>query len=187
MGQFALGIRSLLIKAAVFVALAALLAWVLGGTLFPRPSRAEVLALAANGYEWYWRVSVYGDRALEAAMPEEHIQWELLWKERNSAKLHVLEDRTWYEVAGPILRENRLYFGGRPADVASSRSQWMIACVDDQRKVVERWPMPDRLAVEQQLARLEAGFALQDVKAILAQRELVLDPPAKMVEESTPQ
>lgn len=37
MGQILLGFRSLALKIAVFVALAALLAWTLGGTLWPRP------------------------------------------------------------------------------------------------------------------------------------------------------
>ena len=36
MGQIVLGFRSLAVKVAVFVALAALLAWILGGTLWPR-------------------------------------------------------------------------------------------------------------------------------------------------------
>ena len=36
MGQVALGFRSLLVRAAVFFIMAALLAWALGGTLGPR-------------------------------------------------------------------------------------------------------------------------------------------------------
>ena len=44
MGQFALGIRSLLIRLAVFFVMAVLLAWALGGTLWPR---AEVIDLDA--------------------------------------------------------------------------------------------------------------------------------------------
>ena len=37
MGQVVLGFRSLAVKLAVFVALATVLAWILGGTLWPRP------------------------------------------------------------------------------------------------------------------------------------------------------
>lgn len=37
MGQILLGFRSLAVKIAVFVVLASLLAWILGGTLWPRP------------------------------------------------------------------------------------------------------------------------------------------------------
>ena len=35
--QVILGLRSLIVKAVVFFIMAALLAWALGGTLFPRP------------------------------------------------------------------------------------------------------------------------------------------------------
>ena len=36
MGQVILGFRSLLVKIAVFVLMAAMLAWILGGTLWPK-------------------------------------------------------------------------------------------------------------------------------------------------------
>ena len=36
MGQIYLGFRSLLVKIAIFVVMAALLAWALGGTLWPK-------------------------------------------------------------------------------------------------------------------------------------------------------
>jgi hypothetical protein len=36
--------------------------------------------------------------------------------------------------------------------------------------------MPDRLAVEQQLARIAAGLPIQDAKTIAQQRAAVLDP-----------
>jgi len=62
MGQITLGIRSLLIKGAVFFLLAALLAWVLGGTLFPRAERADYPAVQFAGAEWNVRLSVGGDR-----------------------------------------------------------------------------------------------------------------------------
>ena len=42
MGQVALGFRSLLIKLAVFFMMAVLLAWALGGTLWPRAEVADL-------------------------------------------------------------------------------------------------------------------------------------------------
>ena len=57
MGQLALGIRSLLLRSAVFVVLAALLAWVLGGTLFPAPQRVNLPSWSWGGAAWNWRVT----------------------------------------------------------------------------------------------------------------------------------
>jgi len=59
MGQLALGFRSLLFKVAVFVTMAALLAWILGGTLFPHPVTAiQAPTLTAGGTTWAWQVSI---------------------------------------------------------------------------------------------------------------------------------
>jgi len=57
MGQLALGLRSLAVRFAVFVVLAALLAWILGGTLFPAPQRVNFPAWQFDGAAWNWRVS----------------------------------------------------------------------------------------------------------------------------------
>jgi hypothetical protein len=53
MGQFTLGLRSLLIRSTIFVVMAALLAWALGGTLFPRPAISDFHAQRAqfNGHK----------------------------------------------------------------------------------------------------------------------------------------
>ena len=41
------------------------------------------------------------------------------------------------------------------------------------------YTMPDRLAVEQQLARVSDGLEVQDADIIRAQRGLVIDPPVE--------
>ena len=180
MGQLALGFRSLLIKAAIFVVMAALLAWALGGTLWPRPSRAEIFATSLGGLDWYWRVSVYDHRAPD----EEYVVWELIWRDREGTP-HVLDNAKWYDIAGPVRHDDRLYFGGRRADVGQSDSRWMIYAVDQSHEIVDRDRMPDRLAVEQQLERLEEGLALQDEHTILLQRPRVLDPEGDLAEEES--
>ncbi len=61
MGQVALGLRSLAIRITVFVVMAALLAWALGGTLWPRPASAvQRPVLEAGGSQWGWLVTVDG-------------------------------------------------------------------------------------------------------------------------------
>ncbi|MCH2141099.1 MAG: hypothetical protein MK100_08720 [Phycisphaerales bacterium] len=59
MGQVALGLRSLFIRIAVFVVMAALLAWALGGTLWPRPvSAIQRPVVDVSGSQWGWEVTV---------------------------------------------------------------------------------------------------------------------------------
>jgi hypothetical protein len=57
MGQVALGLQSLALRLAVFVVMAALLAWALGGTLFPSPQRVNFPAWEFGGSQWNWRVT----------------------------------------------------------------------------------------------------------------------------------
>jgi hypothetical protein len=59
MGQVALGLRSLVFRIVVFIVMATLLAWVLGGTLWPRPvSAIQRPVINAGGSQWGWRVTV---------------------------------------------------------------------------------------------------------------------------------
>jgi len=59
MGQVALGLRSLVVRIVVFFIMAALLAWALGGTLWPRPvSAIQRPVINAGGVQWGWRVTV---------------------------------------------------------------------------------------------------------------------------------
>lgn len=58
MGQVALGFRSLLVRAAVFFIMAALLAWALGGTLWPRAVGVFVDTAAFQGESWAWKAEV---------------------------------------------------------------------------------------------------------------------------------
>ena len=55
MGQVALGLRSLAFRIVVFVIMAAMLAWILGGTLWPRPvsvMQPDSVTLAGKTYRW---------------------------------------------------------------------------------------------------------------------------------------
>jgi hypothetical protein len=182
MGQFALGIRSLLVKAGVFVVLAALLAWALGGTLFPRPARAEFPALRFHGQDWYWRLSVpyrkdHNDRT-------NGVRWELMYRDEGG-EVHKLEGPDWHEVAGPVHRGGEMCFGGIAIHDPSSGTPatWTLVTVNKDYVIADQQQMLDRLAVEQQLARLQAGLPLQDEPTILAQRSLLLDPQPNPAED----
>lgn len=164
MGQLALGLRSLVIRFGVFVVLAALLAWALGGTLFPRPSIVEFDAVEFAGGRWYWQLAVGGREA-------DRVAWRMMVDDETGEAhaLRALDEQTWSQVAGPVRDDDVLYFAGRFG------ATWRIYGMHDDRSF-DVYKMPDRLAVEQQLARLDAGLPLQDIETIRRQRDDVLNP-----------
>jgi len=85
MGQLALGFRSLLIKAAIFFVMAGLLAWVLGGALFPQPT---IVNLPGAG-EVYWRVSSGGQI--------NGLQWSLMKGDQE------IKSGRWQSAVGPVI------------------------------------------------------------------------------------
>ncbi len=164
MGQVALGVRSLLIKVAVFVALASALAWALGGTLWPRPQVAQFDQVSFNGREWHWQLAVGGARSEPS-----WVRWTMMQRTESGVAVTV-DEREWIDVAGPVVTESALYYAGRQ----KHDRQWtMVRIVDGD---THEYTLPDRLAVEQQLARVQAGLTVQDADSIEQQRDLVLDP-----------
>lgn len=85
MGQVALGFRSLLIKAAIFFVMAGLLAWTLGGALFPQPT---VINLPDTGGV-YWRVSSGGEI--------NGLQWSLMRGDQE------VKTGRWQSAVGPVI------------------------------------------------------------------------------------
>jgi hypothetical protein len=173
MGQFALGIRSLLVKSAIFVVMAALLAWALGGTLFPKAQRSDFTqsAIQFDGHKWYWRLLVGGKNPGE-------VRWHLMQDDGDDKPKAFIESN-YIEVIGPIMGEDGMYFGGR--DRTSAKS-WVVERLDT-AGAKQAWPMPDRLAAVQQLERVEKGLPLQDQATISRQRFRVLDPMGDSADE----
>jgi len=171
MSQVVLGLRSLVIKLAIFVVMAALLAWALGGTLFPKPFVVEFIedAVEHGDVSYFWRLTL-DSRAKTAG------EWQFVAKQGSSTK--PIGKLKWNNAAAPVRAGSDLYFGCMDAD-----GHWFIVRVFGPAQLGPPISMPDRLAVEQQLARLEAGLPLQDVAVILAQRAAVLDPKMTLVDE----
>ena len=176
MSQVVLGLRSLAIKLAIFVVMAALLAWALGGTLFPKPYVADLddQAVTVNGVAYFWRLTLENR---DDAVP----QWRFMTRTGNDSQ--PIENIAWTDAAGPVLADAGVFYGGQGGETG-----WTLVHLDA-NAVVARHPMPDRLAVEQQLQRLANGLPLQNASTILAERLLVLDPSqanADQKESTTP-
>jgi hypothetical protein len=180
MGQFALGIRSLLVKAAIFVIMAALLAWALGGTLWPKPARVDLSAVQMGGSAWFWRVTAENKRSANG-----NVTWQFMRAIGDEDPKPVNVTR-WRDVAGPITTSDALYFAGRPVrdgDNSHSAASWIIVGVNAKGESVSQSPMPDRLAVEEQFVRVQAGLLLQDLETIMQQRARGLDPQGNSADE----
>lgn len=145
MGQVALGLRSLVVRLAVFVVLAALLAWVLGGTLFPSPQRVNFPAWEFAGSQWNWRVSGSGSDAGATS-------WTLFERlgEGDKTEQRFGIDGVWSSVWGPRFDGGEMLLGvaakpsdrdrvgGSPSRAASpSNPEWWLVRVS---------PVPPRRA-----------------------------------------
>jgi hypothetical protein len=173
MGQFTLGIRSLLIKATIFVIMAALLAWALGGTLWPRAETANYEPVSFAGQRWFWKLSVGG------SSPDQ-VRWELMISDHDGENPATFDKRHWSDVAGPVVVGEAIYIGARAS--MNPNEPWQIERIS-RDKSVESHAMPDRLAVEQQLARLVAGLTLEELDTIRQERSMVLDPGVKVADK----
>ncbi len=103
MGQATLAFRNLLVRAAIFVLLAAILAWFVGGTLFGK-HRVTFPAITWDGRGWAAQVIGNGTR------PEE-IQWRLLWNlgDDEWTIAPISETGKWRQLVGPYVDEQGLW------------------------------------------------------------------------------
>jgi hypothetical protein len=174
MGQVALGFRSLLVKLAIFFVMAALLAWALGGTLWPRAETFDFPPVRFDGRDWYWRLAIGGRNG-----DREAIRYTLLTEEPDGDTTRF-GDREWVDAAGPVLADDALYVAGLAS--FSPDEPWRLLRIEGSE--ADAAPvsiaLPDRLAVERQFARLRTGLPLEDPASIRARRENALDPPPPM-------
>lgn len=96
MGQATLAVRDFLIRAAIFVVLAALLAWAVGGTLFGS-HRVNFPAVDWDGREW----SV---QAIGNGRQPDRVRWRLLWRRGEDPwTVHpASESSQWRDLVGPV-------------------------------------------------------------------------------------
>ncbi len=98
MGQIYLGFRSLLVKVAIFVVMAALLAWALGGTLWPRVASRQIGAPAiVDGTSWVLVDQIGGVQStFGLARLDEDGGWSRLQPDAQSAS------QPWDEAMPPV-------------------------------------------------------------------------------------
>lgn len=164
MGQVALGIRSLLIKAAIFFVMCALLVWALGGELFPKPEIVDTERVRFAGQDYFWRMYAGGDEP-------NAMHWEM-WTDVDG-KVRALYDDRWVETAALFVQDNSLYYAGRRAGPATATGPWILSRRDAEFE--QSWNFPTRLALETALDQLRNGASLQDVVDNVSQQPSALD------------
>ena len=172
MWQVLLGLRSLLVKIAVFVVMAALLAWALGGTLWPRTSIRKigtpvvckgvsiVLVHQVRAPRATYGIAQVGDGGEIVSRTPKVEQMIPAWRDALTA------------VASPD--------GAAAAFAFEVAGQWSIGVVESPLELGSGmgwrdWPVLDRLEAARQLARFAEGRAIQDEDAQRAARSAVLD------------
>jgi len=172
MWQVVLGLRSLLVKIAVFVTMAALLAWALGGTLWPRTSiRAIGAPVACDGAEI---VLVHQVRAPRATFGIARIGAD----GEIEARTPKVEEMTpaWRDAMTAVASPD----GASAAFAFEVAGRWSIGVVESPMELGSGigwrdWPVIDRLAAARQLARFAEGLPLQDEATQRAARSAVID------------
>lgn len=115
MSQLALGLRALLVRLTVFFVMAAMLAWVLGGTLFPSPQSVTFPPFEVGGTRYALRVT---GNARDAAP----VSWSLVRGEETGMRpFGVGVPAPWLRTWGPLVHSGGAVLGvecGAPAEAA---------------------------------------------------------------------
>ena len=170
MWQVVLGLRSLIFKLAVFVVMAALLAWALGGTLWPRTSIRAIGTPVRCGDAEVVLVhqvreprATYGIALLDSG--------------------EIVERAPKVEEMTPAWRDAMTFVAAPDGESAAFAfevgDQWKLGIVDSPRELsAGGWrslAVIDRLEAARQLARFAAGLPIQDEASQRAARESVLE------------
>ncbi len=121
--QVALGLRSLAIKVAVFVLLAAAFAWFIGGSIFPGSQIVNCPEVEWAGSRWYAQVKGNGSHPAP-------VEWRIF---RTDASGDDTEQRVgiegvWRQVRGPVVADGALRYGIESESRAGSN--WWLVTVD---------------------------------------------------------
>lgn len=184
MSQVLLGFRNLSVRIAVFVALAALLVWFLGGSLFPR-AEGIVRGMAEVGRAGEGLATV---RLVEivhplSSLPSERVTWMLEIAESRliGSRFEPCPDVPLLVDAGCLTSVSdptgfrTAYFAGRKAGSDPCADCWIVFAIGGyERSPRQLHAYPDRLEAERQIARIAAGLPAQAPAQAAAAREAML-------------
>ena len=183
MSQVLLGVRNLSVRIAIFVLLAAVLVWFLGGSLFPRADeivRGTVdVGRAGEGAGRVRLVEVVHPRS---TLPSERVTFAVEAEgegiastlgdgfERCTTLPTIVEAGSLVSVADPSAYRTA-YFVARHAE-SDAWNLYEIGGYASCPRALHAYP--DRFEAERQIARVQAGLSVQDPAAAAAARDAAL-------------
>lgn len=126
--QLILGLRSLAIKIVVFVVLAALFAWFIGGSIFPGSQVVNSPAFEWQGSKWHAQVTGNG-RGPSA------VQWQLIRVDEkgNDSVADLSVTGIWRNLQGPLMQSGSMMFGIESEQ--KNITTWWSAMIDSQGRI----------------------------------------------------
>ncbi|MBU3729392.1 MAG: hypothetical protein FGM37_09135 [Phycisphaerales bacterium] len=132
MSQLALGLRALIVRLTVFFVMAAVLAWILGGTLFPSPQSVTFPPFEVGGVSYAWRVT---GNAREAGP----VSWSLVRSgESGMRPFDVGVPAPWLRTWGPLVHAGGALVGVECGAAAEAAGLWVAQIAPDGSASVRR-------------------------------------------------
>ena len=178
MSQVLLGVRNLSFRIAVFVALAALLVWFLGGSFLARPEViVHATAMVETSGEGQVEVSLIQIVHPLSSVPSERSIFQIETRRDGGAITRcptqdILRGATNLVSVTAAAGSGEVWFAGNPStDLAAWRIYRITAEAQCPALMLE---VADRLEAERQLARIAAGMPMQTAQQATAARDSVL-------------
>ena len=143
MGQVALGFRSLFFRALIFFIMAALLAWALGGTLWPKPVCGSLDSVEFGDGQWTWDACMNPSSLPPDVSP---LKYMLVVRDQSGKALQfdVLKDQFVVDILPLRIDEDRLMVF--ICEQKGSSRLWRQLVIDKNGSVVKDEQLTDRLA-----------------------------------------
>jgi len=180
--QVLLGFRNLALRIAIFVVLAAILAWLLGGNLFARNTVIPI-GTATTGLG-DGRMDVRLEQVIPpaASLPSDAYFFRVATVDGEDFRAKWKEHGERFARCSPLVEvdaggpERAVWFAAEPLkDGGGASGVWRVYRVTPYASGPETMlEVADRLEAERQLARVKAGMPLQKAETAAGAREAVL-------------
>lgn len=182
MSQVLLGFRNLAFRAAIFVVLAAILVWMLGGNLFARNTVIPIGAATTGPGDGVVHVRLEQVIPPAASLPSDAYFFRIAGNDGMSYGTTQWEHAERFGQCSPLVEvdpggtDRAVWFAGEPLkDGGGASGVWRVYRITPYATRPEMMlEVADRLEAERQLARLKAGLPLQSQEAAIGARDAVL-------------
>ena len=182
MSQVLLGFRNLALRIAIFVVLAAILVWLLGGNLFARNTVIPTGTATTGPGDGRMDVRLEQVIPPAASLPSDAYFFRVATIEGGDFRASWKEHAERFAHCSPLVEvdpggpERAVWFAGEPLkDGGGASGVWRVYRVTPYATGPETMlEVADRLEAERQLARVKAGMPLQPAETAAGARDAVL-------------